>query len=96
MINVRYTDGAVGVKQITQGILIDIDDNALRTKLILSDDMTARLIDELLLVLGEMTTDQIEEKMIGLEFCIEQLEEELEQSKLRYENLLNRYEKGVF
>ena len=81
---------------MTKGILIDIDDNEVRTKLIMSDDMASMLADELLNALDELSISQWEEKCLGLEFQVEELESIIEGYKSRIENLLNRYERCVF
>lgn len=81
---------------MTKGILIDIDDNEVRTKLIITDEMASILADELLNALDELPIAQWEEKCLGLEFQVEELEEIIEGYKNRIENLLNRYERGVF
>ena len=77
--NIGYPEGAAyGAKQVSNGIEIQLDDNYMRTELILEDNLASNVADSILHALGELTSEELNDKILSLESRIEELEETME------------------
>ena len=75
-IKVEYPEGAAqGARQVSNGIRIELDDNRARTILTLEDNLASDMADSILHALGELTSDELKDRILSLEARIEQLED---------------------
>lgn len=79
-IKVEYPEGAAqGARQVSNGIRIELDDNRTRTILTLEDNLASDMADSILHALGELTSEELKNRILSLESRIEGLENIIEQ-----------------
>lgn len=79
-IRVEYPEGAGnGASQVSKGIKIEIDDNEVKTTLVLGDNLASEVADNILRALGELTSEELKDKILDLVSENEGLREQIEQ-----------------
>lgn len=72
---VEYPEGAAqGVSQVSKGIKIQLDDNVIITEILLEDNLASNVADSILHALGELTSEELKDKILSLEARVEELE----------------------
>ncbi|MGG7176225.1 hypothetical protein ACQPU1_01435 [Clostridium paraputrificum] len=88
---IEYTESADhGSKQVSNGVEIQLDDNHMRTELVLEDNLVSNVADSILHSLEEFISEELNDKILSLESRIEELEETME-VKDQYIDYLKRF-----
>ncbi|MDC0801562.1 hypothetical protein POG14_05150 [Clostridium paraputrificum] len=91
-IKIEYPEGAAqGAMQVSNGIRIELDDNSKRTVFILEDNLAINVADSILHALGELTSEELKDRILSLESRIEELEGDIAQ----YDENLDAYKEKL-
>ena len=86
-VRVEYAGGFVEAELVSKGIKLTINDDNLKTTLVLDDDLALEVADSILALEGLPTTDEVEEEKYKLLNQLESLKEAFQQ----YEENLDAY-----
>lgn len=76
----KYPMGAgCGAVQVSKGIQVEIDDNEIKTTLLLEDNLASNVADSILHALEELTSEELKDKILDLERENEELRNIVEQ-----------------